>query len=512
MNNNEWDSMNEKDFDALLESSVSELPPEDIVKEITPWRRAIDRVLWGIVLCTITLNFLCLNYILPAIGMTLSLLGFRSLRRENKWFFACYILALIRAVCFYVSLVVNTTIYQDSIISSSAEPIYTAASLIVQLLEFICLWRGLIAVQKKSGLPAEATAAGALVIWYVIVCGLALFKYSGWIFAIAMIVVYILIIRSIVELSEEIEEAGYAIKAAPVKVSDRSLVRTILAFLIVGGALGYIFGSSYPMDWRAAEDTQTEELEEIKAQLIELGFPEYVLNDLTTEDIKACEGAIRVVADVADESVNDGITVQTQENDGYKTYITEKTVYMVRELRITGVGVQLPGEQETWMIFHHFIWILDPGFYGTESIQLWPAYGGSDGWVSGGGFSGRVLYDKDGVTYTAPYHRLSEENYASSDIIWGTRTRSDIFAEFSMPNDGENYRGYVAYTTLEAMDRRDINSWINYTHQKTWFQYPVMTAAESRMYGGSSRTFKTVQDALQFYASDDGVELLDYSN
>ena len=54
-------------FEALLAQSVDELPPEEIVADVTPWRRAMERVLFGLALCMVTLNFWCLNYLLPAI-------------------------------------------------------------------------------------------------------------------------------------------------------------------------------------------------------------------------------------------------------------------------------------------------------------------------------------------------------------------------------------------------------------------------------------------------------------
>ena len=50
--------MSEKEFDTLLEGSVAETPPEDIVAEITPWKKAANRVLAGMALCAITLNSL----------------------------------------------------------------------------------------------------------------------------------------------------------------------------------------------------------------------------------------------------------------------------------------------------------------------------------------------------------------------------------------------------------------------------------------------------------------------
>ena len=129
MDNRECDSIKERNFDTMLESSVSGLPPEDVVVEVTPWRKAMRRVLAGIALCTITLNFLCLNYILPAIGMVLSILGFRSLRRENKWFRNCFIITVIRAVYFFPLLILNTTIIQSTILALPVMSVLTVNAL-----------------------------------------------------------------------------------------------------------------------------------------------------------------------------------------------------------------------------------------------------------------------------------------------------------------------------------------------------------------------------------------------
>lgn len=53
------------------------------------------------------------------------------------------------------------------------------------------------------------------------------------------------------------------------------------------------------------------------------------------------------------------------------------------------------------------------------------------------------------------------------------------------------------------------SSWFNYTHQMHFLQYPVKTAMESRISSGwnDAGAFKTIQDSLQFYVTDDGIEL-----
>ena len=511
MSNHEWESMSEKDFETMLEKSVLDFPPDDVVEDVTPWRKAMSRVLIGMALCAITLNVWCLNYILPAVGMVLSLLGFRSLRRENKWFRNCFIITVIRAAYFFPMLILNTTIIQSAIFTPQVTSVLTVANLLLLLVEFFCFWRGLRTVQRKVNLPPRAGGAVALIIWYALMYVLAVIQYNGLVIAGAMVIGYIFIIRNIYMLSKELDEAGYSIQTVSIKVTDKCIVLVLLSVLIIGCAFGYLFGSSYPMDWSTVDSSEHTEVEVIKNHLMELGFPEYVLNDLTPEDIAACDGALQVVVDITDEPVNDGRTVTTEYSNREKRHIEQKTVYDVKELRITGIGVQIPGERESWIIFHHFLWTTDPGFYGTESIQLWPAYRDSaDGWASDGEVSGRVLYDKGGKIFAAPYYFLGNQTFTSNSIFWGEQTNTDVFATFSMPRQGENYRGYVAYLIAEMQDDYIISSWVNYTHQRSWLQYPAMTAMEKRITNSwnDAGAFMTVQDALQFHSTNEGVEMI----
>ena len=514
MSRNEWESMNEMEFDSLLENSVSELPPEDVVTDVTPWKKAMNRVLIGMALSAITLNFLCLDYILPAIGMVLSILGFRTLRRENQWFGVCFVITLLRAAYLLPSLILNTTIYHGGVYASAIGSVLSVSNIGLLFALFFCLRSGLRAVQQKVDLTPHAGGAVALIVWYALLCALALIQYNGYVIAGAMIVGYIFIIRSLFKLSKELDEAGYAIQTAPARVSDRAIVTGVVAVLLVGCACGYLFGDSYDMAWEALNAEEHSEVQGIKEALIERGFPEHILNDMSAEDIAACEGAVQVLVDVHDHPVNEGRVVETKKpgepGSGATWVIHRTTVYDVKELRITGVAVELPGERESWRIIHHFEWTTNPGFFGTESIQLWPAYNNGKGWGSAGDVTGRVLYDKDGSSYVAPYHFLGKETFTSSSMFFGESTSTDVFVAFSLPNSGVRQRGYVSYPIIEMQDGWITDAWINYTHQVSRLQYPVMTAMEKRMTNTwrEAGAFLTIQDALQFYSTDDGANLL----
>lgn len=501
-----WETMTDADFEAMLARSVPDTPPEEIVAEVTPWRRAMNRILFGMALCAVTLNFWCLNYILPAIGTVLLLLGFRTLRQENRWLGGCFAITVIRAAYFFATLILNTTILQSAVFTPAVTTALTAVNAVLLLGLYFCFWRGLLAVQKKAGLPARAGGALALIVWHTLVCILAAVHYTGWIVPIAMLVGYGCILRSLCRLSGVLDEAGYAIAPGPVRVTDRCLVLVIAAVLGIGCTLGYLFGGSYRMDWQPVDTSKQTQTAAIRQQLLDLGFPEEVLNDLTPEDIAACDGALRVVAVTEDHPFNDGRNVLWEAyNEKNERYYVQDTVYDVKELRLTGVAVQLPGAQETWRVYHHFLWTTDPGFYGTEVLQIWPADENmQDGWRFAGDVTGRVLYDRDGQTFTASYHTLGRQTYTADSVFFGQRTNSDLFAAFSMPRHAESARGYVAYTAAAVQSGCLLNSWINYTHQQSWLQYPVVTAQTHRMTCTQSNggAFRTVQDALQFYPAD----------
>lgn len=491
-------NLNEQEFDSILQSSMAEIPPDDIAYEVTPWRKAINRILTGFALGAITLNFLGLNYFLPAIGMILTILGFRTLRRENKWFHACWIITVVRSVYYFPTLILNTTIYQSTFSASSIASVLNVLNMAIAFLLYICFWKALRSVQEKAGVAPHAGGVVALIVWSVFVCILAILKVpGGLLIGIIFLIFYICIIRSLLKLSKELDEAGYCISTTTVRVTDETVSIVLVIAILIGCACGYLFFHRYSMDWQIRSLTENDETQQIKDHLQSLGFPNHILDDLTQEDLLSCKNAVRVVIQVNDYPVNKGHEAKEVQEDGH---ILIYTAYDREELRLTGIGVELAGEREQWKVFHHFQWVINPGFYGTDAIQLWTAYRNSKGWVSCSDISGQVLYNEGNKVYTAPYYSLGNETYTSTSFFWGEQTSTDVFAEFSMPRDGENHRGYVSYTIEEVQEGWLVDAWINYTHQVSWLQYPAITAKEKYMTTGAGDTnaFNTIQDALQF--------------
>ena len=493
MRDEDFIPLNDVEFEDFLSESISDLPPEDeTARSVNPWRRGMRAVLVGMALNSVTLNFWGLDYILPTVGVLLMLLGFRALRRVNRWFSACYWITVLQTVLTLFTFSLNATIWQESFYAGAWMPLLNLWALVFPMFRCFALWRGLREVRARAGLEPGAKPALMLLLWYILLI-LCADLGVGLVAGLVIIGAYFLILRSLWKVSKELDEAGYLMEPAPVRLSDGALSAVVAVALVVGIAGGWALFHRYPMDWTEREaPALSAEAAEIRENLLELGFPDYVLDDLTEEDILSCKGAERVELKCAVHPMNRGRVV---EHDHYRTKVFDH-----KELQLTGVGVKLPGERDHWVLFHHFLWVEDVPFYGTESIQFWTT-DHLEGWGVAGDFTGRVLYDKGNTTYTAPYWSLGMESYTSDSMFFGQSEKQELFAAFSMPFRAENARGYVVYPVQERQDGWIIDSWMNYTHPTSPLQYPALTAMQMRMKNGGdyAGVFVTAFDAIQFY-------------
>lgn len=239
--------MREEDkLDCLLAQEAGELPPPpEVEREITPWRRAMHRIVWGIGLTTCTLNVWNLDTAMLMVGTVMLWLGFRALRRENRWFTACWGISLIEVVFRLAVFILNATTTWGAEYSHGW---LTYFVLLLPLVQYICLWQAIKEVRRRAGQPVEARAAGALIWFYLVLTALALLNVQGLIFVVAILVIYILILRSLSKFSNLLDEAGYQVQPALVRISDRSIwILWCVALLVCITTAPILFGR-YPME------------------------------------------------------------------------------------------------------------------------------------------------------------------------------------------------------------------------------------------------------------------------
>ena len=471
------DRMDDEELDAFIESGLPDMAPDDVALRVNPWRRTLGRVIAGLALQIVTLNFLYLNYLLPAIGASLALLGFRALRRENRWFAACFYMEIAVTAYLAAANFLSSAIFGGEILASRVWHTLFVMKLLAPMPMFFCLWRGLFAVQRRAEVDEGAPGAVWFIVWYAIILLVGL---MGGVKGLAPLIIgltaYILILRSVYKLYRSLDEAGYAVRPSPVKIGDRWLAWTVLGVFAAAVACGFAF-RSYPMEWSPWERQESRDTEEIAAELRKLGFPESVLEDLREEEIRSLDGVTHIEVSEERLTVEDGRFVTVYDGSG--------------DLVLTSVAVKLPRERETWSIIHHFEWISRPEPMGTEAINILPTARAFMGWGMDGEIAGRVLCTIDGQTCEAPYYFLGTRASASN---------GSIFAEFSLPREGDNCRGYVIYTAQQTIPGYIIDSWAEYVHQCSPSGFPVRTAAAECIMGlWMSDNFCSEYTAIQFY-------------
>lgn len=494
-------------FAQMMREDASALPPPE---KINPWQMAMTQVLWGFGLSTITLNFLYLDYILPALGAVLLVLGFRTLRRENRPLRWCYILSIAKLlVCAAGDVLAALPVK----VELPGAYISTAVTLVL----YICLWRGMVEVSRAAGAEKPAApAAGAMALFYALLLPLALIGLQGWLLVMPILIVYAAILRNMWKLTRSLEDMGYAITAAPVRLPGWAVLWGSLAAMLAAVLLTAFLGQRYPMDWHTRSDAPQNET--IRQQLLAKGFPSYVLDDLTADEVSCMADAVRVYRQVErlysdtdyrtittahymsdpDRPLVFDRTITDVDGEGERHYTYVYRVYDTLEQTMTHVAVELPEEDgvRRYIYIHHLTYDTQPSPRLTEALELWPAWQVEIGWTPGGAVSGRLLCERSGGEQTAPFYSLTGGSQQITDIF-GTRWEQQITALWTRPAHAEKIRAYVLYDALRLEDSWVIESWTNYARQ-TAPVYPYRDAITLwRSYGSDAYDLR--QNALQVF-------------
>ena len=482
------------DASAQEESSEALTPAQEMADvSDSPFCRAIGLIAGGLAVTGVTLNFWNLDVLLPLVGTFCLLVGFRALRRVNGFLRAGYVCACLHMLLLFVELGQNAAVFRETAAADMVSTALAFGSAAVQLVLLFCLWQGLLDMQRDAGItPPAAPAAGALLLWYILLYVAAALFASLSLLLGAYVVWYFYLVVRLKKLSKSMAAQGCAIEPVKERFSNPKLVGSLLTVLAVVIACGFLFFGSYRMDWTPKETGTDAQVIEAYERLLALGYPESELNDLSDGDLLTCLRAERVVIKECTGSGYTNYNGKAQANDAF---------------HMTVVAVERPFGR--LFLSYHFRWDDGVRFYGTESLAFEPHHD-SNSWFAKE-FSGRVLYDgPDGTAYTAPYIDPGTEQASLSN--WYENCFKQIYcADASFPNDGTNQRGYVACALSNNIDEfTKFEGLFYYVHQNGRFQYPVKTARDYQDFNVNrpllyNAPFERVQDYFVLFQNEDGV-------
>ena len=463
-------------FDALLTEGADALPP---APDVSPWRGAMSCIVWGIALKTLTLQLLYLDDILPTLGCILLVLGFRTLRQENG------------ALRWAYGLSIAATVMRSAAMVLAALPVdvgrtfgYADSALMLGML--IALWRGMTGVSRAAGAEKpSAPAAGALAAFYAVLILLAFIGLEGWLLVLPVLAVYLVILRNLVKLFRSLENTGYAIHAAPVHLPAAAVLWGYLGLTLAAVVLAMLLGQRYPMDWQVRDDAPQDAA--IRAELLELGFPQDVLDDLTAEEVARMSGA-RAVFVNEDKLYNQtkyreivmehylgedplrvlryDRTITTKHDDGTRSYTYVYRAFDTLEQTMTSVAVELVGAdgEKHYIVIHHLYYDTQPSSRYTEGMTVWPVWKMESSWRPGTLCSGRVLCTRRGTAQTAALHGLAYDDRQVTGFF-GTDRRASFDAQWTRPSGAGDVRMYMLYDAFCGDDAWVLTSYGNYTRQ-----------------------------------------------
>ena len=487
----------DSNFDGKIVDLLTEISPsEEELPTINPWSKPIGLITWGLIFTTIRLEFLKLQYILPTIGVLLVFLGFRSLRSENKFFKLTWILSIIKLLVHLVDLVVLSTPLNYP---QGQELNVGIFMLVVQITMFLLFNEALKKVYKKADKTMEENPLIWISVWSIITAILGFTSWSSsilvWVF---MMVSYFFIARSLYQMGEKLDDAGYFMSNTPIGISNRVFGRSFIAIsliIVIGSGIMY---SHLELD---SKEYTAPVLTDERQTLLDLEFPAKALAVLSDEDIKLLSGAINVEAS-SEVLMFDPKGTQVEDNSEGYTQITDTYEPGRNNLEATTVYIELP--ENKMYIMHYFSWISGspvwqdgitiPITSGVEHAQL----------VSSG-----LFYDKKDTRYMADFPRLSLDEFQATNMF-GTHQAVGISGALSFPFGSKNQDGFVlhSYEVLAEDNKFLTATYINYVHNNGPTFIPFEKIEEQMFNGVYAFSDKLKQHYTVYYslASEEGKE------
>ena len=438
-------------------------PDTDDPENDNPWSQPIGLITWGLVLTTLTLNFLYLQYILPSIGFGLIFLGFQRIRRCNQWFQASWILAITKLLWHMAYLVILATpihsLYTNNIVIK-------IAAIVFQFMQIILFRKAVNQVYQQADKKPNKDPLLSVIIWMLVTSIASFIPYMNlWIITIPLLLLYIIILISIRKIGEELNVAKELFLAAPVKMSPNVIMYSYLGLCLVLVLISCTFANHIRLQGTVQPMTTNLELRE---ELVEKGFPDNIISDIADQDISMLTDAI-LIDSYQDTLSFDPIQVTNYNGNSYSTYNKPGK----GNLEATTIYIEKPNDQV--YVIEYFDWGDSKAYWqdgftlsGEEGIEL---------------LNGVLQYQMNNTDFIASIPRLTCETITTNGWF-GANTQRQISGAANYPFGSTRQRGYVFYRVQLQDDRWISVNFLTYIHNKHPFKFPY-SKTEERLTSGN---------------------------
>ncbi len=439
-----------EDFDQKVMEQLSDIiPREEDVIAINPWSRPIGYIIWGCVFSLINLNVYYLQYLFPTIGTVLYFLGFRSLRNENKYFKATWILSILN-----LFLRLFLTMYVASPLIGRFKSIALGSVFFVGTVIVILLFRkALHEVFRKVDKKPRRDPLLSACIWIIVFFLIAITPFSyAWQIVLVMFALFIFILCSLFRVSRDMDEIGYVMSNAPVKISNRMVIFLYLILTLIAVGVCCLFSNHLRLEGTPYSKVPTSDAREV---LIEKGFPEEILPDLKEKDIELFLKARKI-------SVYKEILHFQESGTQYDmNYINESENHGLKSVM---VFIELDNKE--MYVLNYFKWI-NRSAYWQDAIMLDVGENVENLELVDSG----LFYDKNGNSYSAPFPWIEVKNETYGSLFLES-TSLLICGSLNYPFRTINQRGFILYHYSMPLDYLCTPSLLNYHHNSHPFQLP----------------------------------------
>ena len=514
--------MSPNEFDRSLMEDLSQLPPAPgEVESYTPWRAAMTKILWGMGLTTFRFEFFYLQYILPLLGAALLYLGYRTLRRENRWFRLCWVLSGVLLAVHMATDILTATPVMGWITQNPALNWGLTWPLVgMQLLLLFALWRGTRAAFASVGEaePRDWLKRGlvcyllslAIALWSELVpltqddgfFGPSILEQYEWLYygrSIAFIALQIYLLVCIARQSGALADRGYAITPVPVRFTPTVFLAGVFAVVLLSSIAALWLSSRAPaLEAQPLSAVHAEEYSSVRAHLVDLGMDADLANSLDETELERCRDALAVY------------DLPLYHAYGEHTYNREDETGRadVEYVTLRSWAVQLPDDQVRYYLT--FRWLQNPEYNIRDGLT-----GDPSSYDPSYDFSARILWDQDGQTWSAaPTVHLgggeTPEELPDWALEWYDYELEALghlayipWCQFSFPADSENRWGWMAWSQDRSDDAGTLYylSLLFYRHQVSWLHYPYysfpqLLTSSSISRDGVTQTFGGVYELV----------------